>query len=300
MNIHNGKKTDTVSDRELEFYLLGELPKRRLDAIRRLAESDGVLRGRIDALRAGGEALLAAHPPERMAPEIEKRLAERIEARGAGRANAPSGNGKSSPSLTTGGLIRSVRRARGLPRFAAPAAAFAVLLIALPIGMMSFKSADKSGDGPAAIEAAGGERVKGAVLTAPVIEVWRKEGDAARLLAPSASARKGDIVQLSYTVPASCYGALVSVDGRGVLTVHLAGDSGKAAPLTPGKPVLLNAAYKLDDAPLFEIFYLITAPDDFDVDDVTPLLKEADHPIDKRDEPSQIKITAFTLHKINL
>jgi hypothetical protein len=134
----------------------------------------------------------------------------------------------------------------------------------------------------------------------PSIEVWRKDGNSAEKLAPKSVARTGDIVQLRYVVPEFCYGALVSVDGRGVLTVHLSGDSGKAAPLTPGRPVALDNSYQLDDAPLFEVFYLITAPERFDVDSAAQLLKKASHPIEGKRGlplPKKQRVTAFTLNK---
>jgi hypothetical protein len=64
--------------------------------------------------------------------------------------------------------------------------------------------------------------------------------------------------------------------------------------------VLLNSAYKLDDAPLFEVFYLITAPDDFEVDEITRMLKKVDEPIEIWEVPELMTITAFGLRKINL
>jgi hypothetical protein len=128
------------------------------------------------------------------------------------------------------------------------------------------------------------DRAKG-TGTPPSIEVWRKNGAEAERLTPEALARSGDVVQLRYIVPTSCYGAVMSVDGRGALTVHLSGDSGKAAPLKSGRPIALSDAYQLDDAPLFETFYLVTAKDNFDIESV------------KRSLPEDGLITAFTLKK---
>ena len=76
-----------------------------------------------------------------------------------------------------------------------------------------------------------------------------------------------------------------------MLTVHLSGDSGKAAPLTSGRPIALSDAYQLDDAPLFETFYLVTAKDNFDIESVKRSL------LDKKYLPKDQLITAFTLRK---
>jgi hypothetical protein len=199
---------------------------------------------------------------------------------------------------------------RRLSPYAVPALACAALFLALPVSMRQFSPVDVGVDEDDAAVAVAGvsanvsanvpadDRSKGGFGAGPLIEVWRKEGEAARKLAPSAAAREGDVVQLQYAVPEFCYGALVSVDGRGVMTVHLSGGSGKAAPLAPGKPVALGASYQLDDAPLFEVFYLITSPENFDVESVTRPLRNANHPIGGWDGPDHTNITAFALRKL--
>jgi hypothetical protein len=311
MSANNNEGLRAIPDWKLERYLLGELPEREFEAIRELEASDGALRGRIDALRADGAEILAAYPPERMAGRIKSSVGKSN--RAFGKTNFADSRPNSADSKTTladgrSNLAdsKSYPISRKPPRFRArdmtarirmfaiPAAACAALLVALPVGMQSFKSTGKP---PLGLGHRYEDRAKGAGPAAPAIEVWRKEGGAARRLAPSSAAKDGDIVQLRYAVPEFCYGALVSMDGRGVLTVHLSGESGKAAPLTPGKPVALAASYQLDDAPLFEVFYLITASENFDMDSVTRPLQNARHPIDKWDDPSQTKLTAFVLRK---
>ncbi|MDR0306801.1 MAG: hypothetical protein LBI42_08185 [Chitinispirillales bacterium] len=254
-------RAHSVPDWKLELYLLGELSDEELKL------DEGTLRERIAALRDSDAKILETHPPAWMAGRIERARAGKL-------ASAEKKNRR---------LIRL---------FAIPAAACAALLVLFPVGMQSFEFAFKH---PAAPRYE--DRVKGAVSVEPAIEVWRKEGDMARKLAPLSDAREGDVVQVLYTVHSFCYGAIVSMDGRGVLTVHLAGESGKASPLAPGGPVALDMSYQLDDAPLYEIFYLITSSENFDLDSVTQPLKKADHPVDRWDESFRTKITTFTLNK---
>ena len=70
-------------------------------------------------------------------------------------------------------------------------------------------------------------------------------------LAPGAAAAAGDVLQLEYVRGDDAYGWLVSVDGRGQVTVHNDGA------LAPGA-VRMPTAYRLDDAPGFEHFFLVT------------------------------------------
>jgi len=259
-----------VPDWKLERYLLGELPAGELEAIAALEREDEELRKRIAALRASNEEILAQYPPAWMAQQTAH--------------------------------LRLPRRSwdwKIFSRWAIPAFVCATALICLPTHVFSptaimetayngVNGQDTDGDGI---------RIKG--LT-PSLEVWRKTGENAEKLAPDAIARAGDIVQLRYVVPKSCYGALISIDGRGVLTVHLSGDDGKAAPLTPGRPIALNNSYQLDDAPDFETFYLITSAYNFDVNSAVELLKIIGYELNTTGEVKSAEkrqITGFTLLK---
>ncbi|MCL2183896.1 MAG: hypothetical protein FWB85_10565 [Chitinispirillia bacterium] len=270
-----------VPDWKLERYLLGELPPDELGAIAALEQSDGEFRGRVAALRASDDAMLAKHPPERMA-----RKAMLAVTGGASGAGAP---------VST---IHTRQRGAGIPKWAVPAFACAALIAAVPVYYSLLTGANSDIAAADVYE----DRVKGTVggaVSEPALEVWRKAGDDAEMLAPETAVRTGDVVQLRYIVPKPCYGTLISVDGRGVLTVHLSGDNGKAAQLTPGKPVALKSAYKLDDAPKYEAFYLITAAKIFDLESVKATLLGTDHPPGSGQGLSlpQKSVTAFTLKK---
>jgi anti-sigma factor RsiW len=258
---------------KLERYLLGELPADELGAIAALERSDDDLRGRVAALRTSDAEILEKYPPAWMARKVKQ------------------------ASAAAAGSVRHSGRL-GVPRWAIPVFACAALLLMLPIIP---RDAMDNPENAVVYE----DRVKGGVsglaAAGPRLEIWRKAGDGAERLAPDETVQDGDIIQLRYTVPKSCYGALVSMDGRGVLTVHLSGDNGKAAQLTPGRPVALETAYQLDDAPKYEAFYLITAPKIFDLETVKMTLMNANHPIDDGQglPLPQKQVTAFTLRKFS-
>lgn len=109
-------------------------------------------------------------------------------------------------------------------------------------------------------------RVKGAAR----LLVYRASGNGQQLtrLAESARVRPHDMIQLAYTAGEAKYGAVLSVDGRGVVTVHLplAGDAPVALAATG--EVRLPRSYELDDAPGFERFFLVSAPKPFSLSEV--------------------------------
>jgi hypothetical protein len=115
-------------------------------------------------------------------------------------------------------------------------------------------------------------RIKG---LAPRLLLYRKAPASAapeRLL-PGSVARDRDLVQLAYQAAGRGYGVIVSVDGRGLVTRHLPVTGSQAAPLETGPPAPLRQAYQLDDAPAFEVFYLVTADEPFSVDSVVEAVR---------------------------
>ena len=92
--------------------------------------------------------------------------------------------------------------------------------------------------------------------------------------------RPHDVLQLAYTAGEARYGAVLSVDGSGVVTVHLPFNAAEAVPLAGTGETNLPQAYELDDAPGFERFFLVTAPRPFTLspvlDAVRALAKDGD------------------------
>jgi hypothetical protein len=82
-------------------------------------------------------------------------------------------------------------------------------------------------------------------------------------LGPSARVRAHDVLQLAYTAGEARYGAVLSVDGNGVVTMHLPFNSADSVALAGTGETNLPQAYELDEAPGFERFFLVTAPKPF-------------------------------------
>jgi hypothetical protein len=153
---------------------------------------------------------------------------------------------------------KSARRPRAwllaLPTLAV-AAAVALLVVRVP---------DGSGDGriPPPYDTHDGtyNGIKG-----PTRLVVYRHGES-RNLPYGARAARGDLLQLAYVSDRAGYGVVVSLDGAGGVTVHLPGSNGeRAVPLTTARETRLPSSFELDDAPGFERFFLVTAPQPFAV-----------------------------------
>ncbi|MDR2577871.1 MAG: hypothetical protein LBC70_03535 [Chitinispirillales bacterium] len=277
-----------ISDWKIERYLLGELPEGEMEALRAQEESDLSLQKKIAELRASDAELLGRHPPEVMARKIDAAVDSKKHA-------AP----KPSRFVLTGKAAGTslLHGWKGIPRWAViPAFACALVLLTLPLRLIPSVPVKDDGAELALLpgDADDGTRIKGFESR---LEVWRKVGASAERLAPGADAAQGDVVQLRYLVPEPCYGTIVSIDGRGHLTVHLSGEAGRAIPLTPGRPVALEHSYELDDAQKFEIFYLITASQNFNTDTAAQSLLKSNNK-HRPSLPRGQQVTIFALRKI--
>lgn len=254
-----------IPDWKLERYLTGDLPEGEMREIRELEKTDEIFAGRVKMMREDNAAILKKLPFER--------LSEKMEARG---------------TLASGGSFIS---GKGMPagfKLVKFAAAAALVLAVVSVALFSQREI-----GPdAGTQVAGGAQVMDvAMVDASEIpggagdtrikgldarmEVWKKTGDSAVQMPNLGEAREGDEIQLRYAVPEKCFGMLFSMDGNGTLTMHMA-DGSSAVVLEPGKMTTLPFAYKLDNAPKFEKFFLLTSRAAFELDanNIDALLKD--------------------------
>lgn len=229
----------------LERIALGELPAGELERARArlLAEPDGA--ERLAALERDSRQMLAAHAPDAVLAEVRRRVH----------------------------LLRT-REAHARGRRPGAAAWLGVPLVAALAALVVWTGQGAGGDTPdgegprSPVESPLGSYsgIKGK-LPSLVVHRQTAAGTAERLR-EGAQVRAGDTLQLGYVAAGAAYGAVVSVDGRGAVTVHLPEHGGRAAALEPGKTgsaVSLPSAYQLDDAPAFERFFFVTAPAPFEV-----------------------------------
>lgn len=247
-----------ISDFKLERYLLGELPEKEMRELQERELSDEIFAARVREMREQGKRFLAENP------------FEALEAKMDAADEAADGN-------VISGLWLKV------------AAALVIALGVFSMVVLNRNVETYSGES-ATMEVAmanvdDGTRIKGMSAS---LEVWKKTGDSAVQMVNLGDASEGDEIQLRYRVPQKCFGMLFSMDGNGTVTMHM-GDGNNAIELEPGKMTTLPFAYKLDNAPKFEKFFLLTSQNSFaiDVDNFDKSLKQAG-----------VESVSFTLRKV--
>lgn len=212
----------------VERLARNELPAAEAELLRARLEAEGGP-DRLEELRRSDEELLRAHPPGPAVAEIRRR------------AQA----GKPSP-----------------PPFRIPVLAFALpLAVAAALIVVAVLPQQQPFPGePEEIT-----RVKG---LAPHLAVYRKSGADAERLGAGALARAGDLLQVGYVAAGRPFGAVLSVDGRGAVTLHWPEQEEAIPRLAQDGEVTLPQAYELDDAPAYERFFLVTSPEPFEVAEV--------------------------------
>lgn len=267
------ESSETVSDAQLERYRLGELPDAEAARIRRALMEDADARARLAAIEKSDAEILEEHPPAQMAALIRAGLA-------ISEATAPA-----RPAQARPWLLR-----------AAPLGALGALAVILAVAVGRPLLVDTRPDA--------GEsdvvRLKG--LT-PRLVLFRKTAGGGEALADGATAHPGDVVQVAYQAAGRRFGVIVSVDGRGAVTLHLPKTAGKAAALAAGGPIVLDTAYELDDAPRWERFYLTVSDAPFDTTSVVEAVRRSvavqggDAAVPRLDLPEALIQSVFLLRK---
>lgn len=236
-----------VPEWKLERYLLGELAPPEMEDVRKAAQSDGAVARRLEELRQSNGEILRKYPPESIVRQVH------------GRAYT----------------ARSVRPKPGsghhfgmLPR--AAALIVVLLFVLLPI-YQRLEQRPPQGTEPET-------RMKGG---GPSLLLYRKVPSGSERLDEGSLAHKGDMIQIAYQGSDHGFGVIVSLDGRGVVTLHLPERGSQSARLETGRLVPLESAFELDDAPRWECFYFITAAQPFPVD----LILQAAHKLNAAETP---------------
>lgn len=151
-------------------------------------------------------------------------------------------------------------------KISAIVASVAVLALAfiLPLSLSNSTKTYQS-----VFEGEGKIRLKG---KSSALFVYRNEDGKAVRLSNGTKVAEGDILQLSYVCADPEYALIVSVDGNGVVTSHFPEDSTDSALLEKGGEIPLSYSYKLDDAPAFERFYLVTSSKEFSLENIEDFL----------------------------
>jgi hypothetical protein len=226
------RPAELVPDLWLEQYVLGELDQARTAFITRELAHSPSLRVRLEALERSDREIRAAYPPPRLVADVTARA---------------------------GG-----RRGRR-PAAVVLATTAAIGLAATP---WLWSASGRFGESrSAAAPSSSDDRVKG---TGAALAVYRQTPAGSEALRDGDRGRAGDLLRVGYQASRAGFGAILSVDGSGVVTRHYPLDGPTAAPLEVGALVLLNEAFELDAAPRWERFHLFASDSPFDLD---PLIR---------------------------
>ena len=224
-----------VAEITLERYRLKELPADVMAGLERRLRTDDQLRRRVDALALSDEQMQTGDRLELVAARVRHRLA-------AERADAKR------------------RGWTSVARWALPAAVAAGVALMFLLPRTTFLSTG------------GDERIKGLDAS---LTLFRQVGAGSETLADGAVAHQGDVIRVGYRAAGRAYGVILSLDGRGNVTMHLP-TSGDGAVLLGREPtVLLDRAYELDDAPRWERFYFITGDAPFPIARIVASIQRA-------------------------
>lgn len=234
------KGTGFIADLLLERYRADDLPAAQAAGLREAIAADEGLRQRLAALERSDADILAAYPPAVFAASVTRRAARE--------------------GTATNELVP-----KSPPRRPAWAPALAAGLVVLVAGGVLWR-VNPPAPGESSEVSPSGDRPKGGSLG---LHVYRKGGELrVERLNPGDVARPLDLVQLAYQAGGHRYGVIVSIDGRGVVTRHLPTEGDWAAALQAGGAIALDTAYRLDDAPRLERFYMVAADQPFPVSSV--------------------------------
>lgn len=239
---HGARDPSHVPDLLLERYRLGEMPPAEIERLRRRLDEDEGLRARLRALDESDREIGRRYPPGWLAARIRERL----------------GGNHSHPSP-------HVRR-RSFS-WQLPVAVTAAAVVVLAVGWRVLGPPHLQPGWMASDSAGPVDRIKGRTLM-----LFRRTAEGSEPLGDGDRVRAGDQIRIGYRAAGPCYGMILSIDGRGVVTRHFPAGGERAAPLTPDGLALLDHAYELDDAPGWERFYLVTGPEAFLV---APVLEAA-------------------------
>jgi hypothetical protein len=220
-----------VPDLFVEQLAAGELSPERAEEIRQLLRAEPGGLDRLAELQVSNVRIREDLPADQVAREVRARVAE-AEVR---ELQASKASGRGWVVFTVGLLAASFLALRVVPE---------VSEVRQPL------------PSEAALTDAG-IRLKG---LAPSLVVARKRGAELKMLTVDEGAREGDVLQLAYQNRwDDLHGVILSVDGRGVVSLHYPSSLRGDTRLGTDGETSLDHSYELDDAPEHETFLFLYA-----------------------------------------
>jgi hypothetical protein len=243
---------ETISEYYLERYVLGELPDEEEEEIQLLSSSKPEIQSTLEEIKSSNRDILALYPPQTVKARLVTLLDEKPH--------------KPFPLKRVLTLSTAI-------------VTFLILILVLPLLKQKPRIIYPDAEQDVTLF----KGIPAVDLSRTQLLVYRKIQDQVEILSDGEHARAGDLLQLAYVTTEESYGMILSIDGRGAVTLHLPESKGESTKLEWGKQFLLPNAIELDDAPKFERFFFLTSDSPINVDGV---LKEAQ---DLAKNPEQVQ-----------
>lgn len=246
---------DIINDYYLERYVLGELPDEETQKILHLASENPAVKAALEKIELSNQNILSLYPPS----NVKGSLLSRYD------------NGDKQP------FARRLLDTFSFPskRIFAISSACASILLLIFFFVLP-RSNVKTGIDPYDF-GQDFSLVKGISsidLTKTQLLVFRKNKEEIEILDSGTQSNKGDLLQLAYISAKKPFGMILSIDGRGEITLHFPSEKDGSTELFMNKRSLLPHAIELDDAPDFERFFFITSKNKIKVKDVLILVED--------------------------
>jgi len=170
--------------------------------------------------------------------------------------------------------VRPARKSRSAGWFAAPAIAMAAVALFF-VGPQD--------SGPDVLSK--GRPGTHSPVDAPELRIFRADDGE---LTPGDVANTGDVLGFRYHAQGRDFGALLSIDGTGIVTLHMPKAVDDSLDLEEGL-VTVDLGYELDDAPGFERFFLVLSETPFNLNAV---MVAADHLASEDAKTGQLELDA--------
>jgi len=223
------------SQLELEQFIINELEASLTTELRLDIESDSVLKQELDNLIISNNEILQQYQTSIVVQKIKH---------------------KQSQNETTTSLLFGWKldwSPYNIPAVALSACivlAVATSIIA-PISQIEF---------PQAVD--DGIRIKGIL---PHIVIFRDSAGNIEKLNKADIVKNNDVIQIAYHAARRHYGAIFSIDGLNIVTLHFPSQQSDDASLKQDGLIALDKAYRLDDSPGKEVFYFFTSDNKIDI-----------------------------------
>ena len=257
-----------VPELMVERLALGELPPDQAQQIRRALEAEVGGLERLANIEHSNREILQQLPAAAVALEVRRRaVAQRPQEKPV------KSRGFAGITLPTAGLVTAV------------AAAALVVVLSIPGSTPPVLPTDA----PDTVRLKGHE---------PQVRVYRQTNKKPERLHTGDLAHAGDLLQLSYIAAGAKHGVLLSVDGRGAVTLHFPYSSQASTELDPNGENALKHAYRLDNAPDFERFIFVASDEPIDPNEILDLTEQlGQKDVDRLDLSKHVKQSDLLVRK---